>query len=197
MRQVVRARAPGRSEADHAPASVGPPKIMTSERCSSAPMNGNRSHMDEALGIDRMRLPTQFVRWLLQRIIRKRGLLFASDRTVSVTASGYDSQNASASVTESATSTVDFTLSETATGGSGSIKGTVYSSSGGKLSGVTLSVLGGTSSLTNRGGKYTIQNVPAGLQTVTASKAGYTSLEQDVDVLAGGTVNLNFTLSPN
>ena len=119
------------------------------------------------------------------------------NRTVSVTASGYESQNASASVTESTTSMVDYTLSETATGGSDSIKGTVYSSSGGKLSGVTLSVLGGTSSLTNKGGKYTIQNVPAGLQTVTASKAGYTSLEQDVDVLAGGAVNLNFTLSTN
>jgi hypothetical protein len=117
-------------------------------------------------------------------------------RTVSVTASGYESQNAPAGVTEGNTTVVDFTLSETPTGGSGTIKGTVYSSTGGKLSGVTLQVLGGSSSLTNKGGKYTIQNVSAGLQTVTAIKTGYTSLEQDVNVVAGGTVTLNFTLIP-
>jgi hypothetical protein len=46
------------------------------------------------------------------------------------------------------------------------------------------------------GGKYTIQNVSAGLQTVTASKDGYDDLEQDVNVAAGGTVTLNFTLIP-
>ena len=116
--------------------------------------------------------------------------------TVSVTASGYESQNAPAIVPENDTTIVEFTLTETPTGGSGTVKGTVYSSTGGKLSGVTLQVLGGSSSLTNKGGKYTIQNVSAGLQTVTAIKTGYTSLEQDVNVVAGGSVTLNFTLIP-
>jgi choice-of-anchor B domain-containing protein len=117
-------------------------------------------------------------------------------RTVSATASGYESQNAPASVTEGITTPVDFTLSETPTGGSGTIRGKVKSSAGGNLSGVTLQVLGGSSSLSNGGGKYTIQNVSAGLQTVTASKDGYDDLEQDVNVVAGGSVTLNFTLIP-
>jgi hypothetical protein len=118
------------------------------------------------------------------------------NRTVSVTASSYESQNASASVTENNTTIVDFPLSETVTGGSGSIKGTVDSSAGGKLAGVTVQVLGGSSSLTNKGGKYTIQNVPEGLQTVTASKTGFLSQQKDVNVAAGGSMTLNFTLAP-
>lgn len=118
------------------------------------------------------------------------------NRNVSVTASGYQSQNALTSVTENATTIVDFALSESATGGSGAIKGTVFSSAGGKISGVTVQVLGGSSSLTNKGGKYNIQNVPEGLQEVTASKTGYLSQHQNVSVVAGGTVTQNFTLSP-
>jgi hypothetical protein len=117
-------------------------------------------------------------------------------RTVTVTASGFDSQTEPASVTENNSTTVDFQLSETPTGGSGSIKGTVYSSVGGKLSGVTLQVLGGTSSLTNKGGKYTIQNVPAGLRSLTASKDGYEDDTLPVRVFAGVSVMLNFTLTP-
>ena len=117
------------------------------------------------------------------------------NRNVSVNASGYDGQNTSATVTENADTTVDFALDESAAGGSGSIKGTCYSSAGGKLSGVTVQVLNG-SSVTNNGGKYTVQNVPAGTQSVTASKDGYVSQQQFVNVNAGGSVTLNFTLAP-
>ena len=87
-------------------------------------------------------------------------------------------------------------LSEAAVGGSGSVRGTVFSSTGGKVSGVTVQVLGGSSSLTNNGGKYTIQDVPAGPQTVIASKAGYADVEQAVDVTAGTSVTLDLTLTP-
>jgi hypothetical protein len=118
------------------------------------------------------------------------------NRTMSVTAGGYESQSAPTSVAENSTSIVDFALSETTTGGFGSIKGTAYSSAGGKLAGVTVQVLGGSSSLTNNGGKYTIQNVPAGLQTATASKTGFLSQSQDVTVASGGSVTQNFTLTP-
>ncbi len=118
-------------------------------------------------------------------------------RTVSVTASGFDSQNDTATVNESANSIVDFALNESANGGSGSIKGTVYSGAGGKLNGVTVRVLGGSSSNTNKGGKYTIQNVPAGSQAVEASKDGYMRQQQNVTVNAGGSITVNFTLSPN
>jgi len=120
----------------------------------------------------------------------------AGNRTISVTASGYDSQNTSKIVSDGATTTVNFALTQTPTGGSGSIKGTVYSGEGGKLSGVNLSITGGTSSMTNKGGKYTIQNVPGGTQIVTAEIPGYLTQMQNVFVSAGGSVTANFTLAP-
>ena len=117
------------------------------------------------------------------------------NHTVSVTASGYQGQNAPATVAEGESTIVDFTLSAAPAGGVGTIKGTVYSG-GSKLSGVTVQVLGGTSSLSNKGGKYSIQNVPEGAQTVTASRAGYMSQQKQATVIANGTVTVNFTLSP-
>lgn len=118
------------------------------------------------------------------------------NRIVSVTASGYESQNELANVTENNTTVVDFALIESANGGSGAIKGTVFSSAGGKIAGATIQVLGGTSSLTNKGGKYNIQNVQEGLQNLTASKTGYLSQQHTISVMSGSTVTQNFTLSP-
>ena len=118
------------------------------------------------------------------------------NRNVSVTAGGYDGQSTAVTVSENTTTTVDFTLDESAAGGAGSIKGTVYSGAGGKLSGVTVQVAGGSSSDTNKGGKYSIQNVPEGSQSVTASRDGYLSQQKFVTVNAGGAVTLNFTLAP-
>jgi hypothetical protein len=60
----------------------------------------------------------------------------------------------------------------------------------------TVQVLGGSSSDTNKGGKYSIQNVPEGTQSVTASRDGYLSQQKFVTVSAGGTVTLTFTLAP-
>ena len=118
------------------------------------------------------------------------------NRNVSVTAGGYDEQNTSPTVTQGTITTVDFALNESTAGGTGSVKGTLYSIAGGKLSGVTLQVFGGSSSLTNKGGKYTIQNVTEGSQSVTASKDGYSSQQKFVDVNAGRSVTLDFTLAP-
>jgi choice-of-anchor B domain-containing protein len=120
----------------------------------------------------------------------------AGARTVTATASGYESQNASATVSEGIDTVVDFALAESPVGGSGTVRGTVYSSSGGKVGGATVQVLGGSSSLTNNGGKYTVQNVSAGVQTVIASKAGFDTVEQQVAVPAGSSVTLDFTLTP-
>ena len=117
------------------------------------------------------------------------------NRTVSVTASTYVSQDTSATVSEGATSIVDFVLNKAPTGGSGAIKGTVTSGVS-KLSDVTVTVVGGSSSQTNKGGKYSIQNVPAGSQMVEATKSGYLSQTLEVMVIAGGNVNLNFNLAP-
>ena len=115
------------------------------------------------------------------------------NRNVSVTAGGYDGQNTSATVTQGTITTVDFALNESTAGGTGAVKGTLYSSAGGKLSGVTLQVFGGSSSETTKGGKYTIQTVPEGSQSVTASKVCYSSQQQFVDVNAVRRVTLDFT----
>jgi choice-of-anchor B domain-containing protein len=118
------------------------------------------------------------------------------DRTVSVTASGYESASADAVVLEDSITQVPFVLTASASGGPGSIKGTVFAESGGKISEATVQVQGGTSSLTNKGGRYTIQNVPEGTQTVTASGPGLLPQEREVVVIAGGTVTLDFVLGP-
>ncbi len=118
----------------------------------------------------------------------------AGSRTVTVTANGYVGQNKPATVSESAAATVDFELVAATTGGAGSIKGTVYSNGGGKLSGVSIVVEGGFSASTNKGGKYNLQNVAAGTRKLTASKQGYAPQTQDVPVTAGTTVTVNFTL---
>lgn len=124
------------------------------------------------------------------------GSVPVGNRTVSVTASGYEPGSQGVSILENTTATVDFALTTTATGGSGAIKGTVSDGTGGKVSDATVQVIGGSSALTNRAGKYSIQNVAAGAQTVIASKPGYLSQQQSVDITAGGSATLDFTLAP-
>ena len=117
------------------------------------------------------------------------------DRTVTVSASGYDSDSQPVAVSDGSTSARNFALTPAVTGGgTGTLKGTVMSASG-KLSGVTVQVLGGPSATTNKGGKYSIQNVAEGLQTVTASKSGYVDSEDTVMITAGSTATLNFSLN--
>jgi len=118
------------------------------------------------------------------------------DRTVSVTANNYNPDSKSASVTESATTTLNFQLTEQIGGGSGTIKGTVYSSVSGKVSGVTIDVSGGSSAVTNKGGKYTVQNVPEGTRQVTASHPDFAPEVELVTVVAGSRITVNFTLTP-
>ena len=85
-------------------------------------------------------------------------------RTVTLSASGYDSTSLPIVVSDGVTSTLDFVLTPTVGGGgTGALKGTVTDSSGAKLGGVLVEVQGaGLSATTNKGGKYTIQNVPEG-----------------------------------
>lgn len=117
------------------------------------------------------------------------------NRTISVTASGYDGQNTVSGVFENATTTVDFSLDESVTSGFGTIRGTVFEDgSGSRLQGVTLQVVGGTSSRSNKRGKYSIQNVPAGVQTVIAILDDYVSQPQEITVVAGAKVTLDYML---
>jgi len=114
-------------------------------------------------------------------------------RTVTVSASAYDPASKQTGVSDGATSSLDLALTPSATGGgTGTLKGTVKSSSGVKLSGVSVQVLGGPSATTNKGGKYTIQNVPEGVQSVTAYKSGAIDSTLTVTISVGITATLNF-----
>ena len=117
-------------------------------------------------------------------------------RTVTVTASGYASKQDSTTVSDGAIANLDFALDPETSGGTGTIKGTLTDSNGARLADVLVSTDTGQSALTNRGGKYTIQNVPEGERTVTASKAGFTPEVAVTAVSAGTTTTLNFQLWP-
>ena len=116
---------------------------------------------------------------------------------VTVNASGYDPVSQSTPVLDGETSTLNFSLTLSPVGGgTGSIKGTVLNSSGSRLNGVLVQVLGGPSATTNKRGKYTIQNVPEGLQSVTVTYSGYVDFLEMVTITTGSTTTLNITLSP-
>jgi Domain of unknown function (DUF1929)/Carboxypeptidase regulatory-like domain len=104
----------------------------------------------------------------------------------------------SGSVSETATVTTGKTTSITITQSSGpttgAITGTVTDSSGTALSGATVSS-GGISDTTQANGTYSLANVPAGAQTVTASLTGFQTGTQSVTVTAGGTSTANFVLT--
>jgi len=106
--------------------------------------------------------------------------------SVSATANGYgagSAQPVSVSVTAGGSATANFTLVPQV----GTITGSVTDTSGAPLVGATVSA-GGVSTSTVTGGTYTLPNVPAGPQTVTASKNGYTSAQTTVTVPVQGTV---------
>ncbi len=81
--------------------------------------------------------------------------------------------------------------------GTGSISGTVVDATSGEgLPGATVKA-GGVETTTNNDGVYKLENVPAGVQTVTASKTGYIADSKQVVVIADQeTTNVNFALSP-
>lgn len=76
----------------------------------------------------------------------------------------------------------------------GQITGRVTGAAGNPLSGVSVSS-NGLGALTNADGQYTIQNVPAGSHSVSASLIGYTTQSQTVTVSAGQAATLNFQLA--
>ncbi|HHV80203.1 TPA: hypothetical protein GXX44_00785 [bacterium] len=81
--------------------------------------------------------------------------------------------------------------------GTGSISGTVKNAvTGDALSGATVKA-GGIQTTTGSNGTYKLENVPAGTQTVTASKTGYITDSKQVLVVGDQeTTNVNFALSP-
>jgi hypothetical protein len=108
-------------------------------------------------------------------------------------ASGFQSVTQSVTVNGGSTSTANFTLSPAAAGGT--VTGKVTNvSSGAALSGATVSWSGG-SATTSTTGIYTLTNVTAGTQNITASKTGYLSRTLSVGVTGGATATLNIPIA--
>jgi iron complex outermembrane receptor protein len=82
-------------------------------------------------------------------------------------------------------------------GGTGTLKGTVTDNFGNKLGDVLVLVSdpGGHSDSSNKGGKYSIQDVSAGTWTVTATLSGFVDGVAEVPITAGTTSTVNFILS--
>jgi hypothetical protein len=76
----------------------------------------------------------------------------------------------------------------------GTVKGIVTAEGGGAIEGATISSAGISETKTKSDGTYKLENVPAGLAVVTASKAGYLSSTQSADVTDKSTATLNYVL---
>ena len=100
---------------------------------------------------------------------------------------------ATATVTNGATTSITIVQNSGPT--TGTISGTVTNISGISLSGATVSSAG-ISVTTQANGSYTLANIPAGVQTVTALLTGFQRGTQSVNVAAGGTSTANFSLTP-
>jgi hypothetical protein len=108
-------------------------------------------------------------------------------------ASGFQSVTQSVTVSGGATSTANFTLAAGAA--SGTVTGKITNASSGAIvTGVTVSWSGG-STTSNASGIYTLTNVTAGTQNITAVKTGYLSRTLAVGVTGGATSTLNVPIA--
>ena len=108
-------------------------------------------------------------------------------------ASGFQSVTQSVTVSGGSTSTANFTLAAAPAGGTVTGKIT-NASSGAIVTGVTVSWRGG-STTSNTSGIYTLTNVTAGTQNITAAKTGYLSRTLAVGVTGGATSTLNIPIA--
>jgi hypothetical protein len=79
----------------------------------------------------------------------------------------------------------------------GSISGVVTKDGGLAISGANVSADSGQSTTTSGDGSYTLNNVPVGQRTVTASASGYDPENSDVPVSKDSTSPLDFALTPS
>jgi len=115
--------------------------------------------------------------------------------TYNVTASqtGFSSQTGCVTVSSGATSTLNIQLSAALT--PGSITGRVTNiSTGGAVSGATVSFSGG-STTSDSSGNYTFSNVTPGTYNVTATHTGYFAVTKSATVTSGATLTLNFAMA--
>ncbi len=108
-------------------------------------------------------------------------------------AQGFQSVTQSVTVTGGNTSTANFTLAAAPAGGTVTGKIT-NASSGAIVTGATVSWSGG-STTSNTSGIYTLTNVTAGTQNITAVKTGYLAHTLSVGVTGGATSTLNIPIA--
>ena len=78
----------------------------------------------------------------------------------------------------------------------GAVSGNVYDSETGRsIAGATVTASGIVNTQTNSSGAYSLANVPAGLATVKASRAGYRSQTMSKDLPSGASITLDFELT--
>ena len=121
-------------------------------------------------------------------------------RTITAAATGFLTQQKPTTVTDSGVSVLNFALDpEPEPAGTGSVKGKVTDASTGKnLSGVMVTIVEtGQNDTTNKGGRYSINDVPEGEVTVRASKLGFVIQQKTVIVIAGQSTTVNFALLPD
>ena len=116
--------------------------------------------------------------------------------TVSASASGYLTGNASVTVTGGQTATANLALQPAPT--TGTISGTVTDASTSKpIAGASVSTQPAmTTATSDAQGNYAISDVDEGSYTVTASASGYMDNSTNVTVTAGQTTTCNLELEP-
>ncbi|HEX5433287.1 MAG TPA: carboxypeptidase regulatory-like domain-containing protein [Candidatus Angelobacter sp.] len=108
-------------------------------------------------------------------------------------ATGFQSSTQNVTITGGANSTADFTL--TASGSTGKVTGKITNAAtGGAISGATVKWSGGSTTSSSTG-VYTLSNVTAGTQQITASKTGYLAHTLSAAVTSGGTATLNVPIA--
>ena len=119
----------------------------------------------------------------------------AGTYNVTASQSGYTNVTSSVTVNAATASTLNFQLAAVPTTGAGTLTGQVTNiSTGGAVSGTTVSYSGG-SATTDSTGHYTFTNVTAGTYNVTATHSGYFVETKSVTISAGTTSTLNFALA--
>ncbi len=108
-------------------------------------------------------------------------------------ASGFQSVTQSVTVAGGKTSTANFAL--TAVASNGTVTGKITNASSGAIvAGATVSWSGG-SITSDASGIYTLTNVPAGTQNITAVKTGYLAHTLAASVVGGATTTLNIPIA--
>lgn len=108
-------------------------------------------------------------------------------------ASGFQSSTQNVTVTGGSNSTANFTLATS--GSTGKVSGKITNASNGAaVSGATVSWSGGSTTSSSTG-VYTLSNVIAGTQKITAAKTGYLSHTLSVGVTSGATATLNIPIA--